>query len=73
MSHRAAASTEWIDISAEDEPEQEAAASTTTGGRARERPEQRWARLTRSLRRIVRLRKIWHNLGQHLKRYTALR
>ena len=73
MARRSAGSTEWVDIGSEGEEEREATASETAGGRARESPARRWARLTRALRRIVRLRKIWHNLGQHLKRYTALR
>ena len=74
MARRSAGSTEWVDIGSEGEEEQETTASGTAGGeRAGESPARRWGRLVSALRRIIRLRKIWSNLGQHLKRYTALK
>ena len=51
------------------------AAAATEAGRLERRQQaaQAWPRVVRTLLRLLSRRRIWHNLGEHLKSYTGIR
>ena len=51
------------------------AVAATEAGRVarRQQAAEAWERVVRTLLRLLSRRRIWHNLGEHLKAYTGIR